>query len=126
MTDRYLLEAMREVDDLTPACPPIAPQPVVLTHEEVMLCRKTGLTMARYAELKQASLDLVNAAEAMTKRGVSHNSGLALKLEQAQLMQNAANRSMTPEELARYNRGMQNAARPTETLGSDGRPIGRT
>lgn len=25
--DEFLLEAMREVDALTPACPPIAPQP---------------------------------------------------------------------------------------------------
>ena len=106
MTDRYLLEAMREVDELTPACPPIAPEEtadektehiypdrVLLTHQEVSLCRKAGLSLRRYAELKQA-----------------------------QLMQNAANRSMTPGELARYNRGRQNAARPTTSTDSEDKP----
>ena len=105
MTDRYLLEAMREVDELTPSCPPIAPP--LKVHKHVTVAEMDD-QLARYACWCW-----------MCRLGLSHESGSAM-------MQNAANRSMTPEELARYSRGMQNAARPTETIDSDGRPIGRT
>lgn len=73
MIDEYLLEAMREVDELTPACPPIAPDPhsqwvevdqpiheianqIVLTKEEAWVSRHAGIGLRRYAEIKHAQL----------------------------------------------------------------------
>lgn len=100
MTDSYLLEAMREVDELTPACPPIAPDPNSPWIE-------VDVSLGELAEQV-----VVANGGVLVYRGASPSVRRYADLVQAQLMQNAANRSMTPEELARYNRGMQNAWKP--------------
>ena len=95
MTNRYLLEAMREVDELTPACPPIAPDP----HSP-------------WVEV-DISLDELAEQVVVACGGVLVYHGASPSVRRyAEQMQNAANRSMTTEELERYNRGMQNAWKP--------------
>lgn len=94
MTDRYLLEAMREVDEMTPACPPIAPP------RDSLMERYLSVAPSACIEVDLQIREIANQLA---------------PLRHYELMQNAANRNMTPEELDRYNRGMQNAATPTDS-----------
>lgn len=85
MIDAEMLEAMREVDALTPSCPPISPQDPVA---------------GQLVEVDCAPEDLPYRA------GYSKNSGMAMMYNQG--LANAANAPTTNASAIERARGMQN------------------